>query len=122
MTETKLAEAHKDLVSKRGAHKVLSPIKTGERVWVQNQATLKWDRSGTVIEAMAYRQYTIRLDGSGRLSKRNRKHLKIMNEQSPIDADTTEDGPNIAAPRATPQISRPMRNRRKPERLTYTGK
>ena len=45
-----------------------------------------------------------------------------MNEQSPIDADTTEDGPNTVAPGATPQVSRPMRNRCKPERLTYTGK
>lgn len=48
--ETKLAEAHQDLVNKRGTHKVLPPINTGAIVWVQNQATLKWDRSGTVIE------------------------------------------------------------------------
>ena len=44
--EVKLAEAHKEVVRKRGEHRTLQPISTGKRVWVQNQMSLKWDRSG----------------------------------------------------------------------------
>ena len=47
---------------------------------VQNQANREWDRTGTVVEVLRYRQYTIRLDGSGRLSRRNRVHLKPIHD------------------------------------------
>ena len=40
-------------------------------------------RPGTVIETLKYRQYTIRLDGSGRLSLRNRTHLKPIDRPTP---------------------------------------
>ena len=116
--EIKMAEAHKNVVSKRGTHKTLSPIKPGSRVWVQNQATLEWDRSGTVVETLPNRQYTIRLDGSGRMSRRNRRHLKAISEPVP----TTP--PSITAPdtpesTSTQQVSRPRRATKPPERLTY---
>ena len=36
----------------------------------------KWDRSGIVLESLGYDQYTIKVDGSGRLTKRNRRFLR----------------------------------------------
>ena len=48
-------------------------------VMVQNQSgphPLKWDKSGTVVEVLPFDQYNVKMDGSGRLSLRNRKFLK----------------------------------------------
>ena len=116
--EIKMAEAHKNVVSKRGAHKTLPAIKPGSRVWVQNQTSLEWDRSGTVVEALLNRQYTVRLDGSGRLSRRNRRHLKAISEPVPTTSPGTT-APNTPESTPTQQVSRPRRATKPPERLTY---
>ena len=116
--EIKMAEANNELMTNGEAHRTLPPISTGTRVYVQNQATLKWDRSGTVSEALENRQYTVILDGSGRLSRRNRKHLKVISDPVPADNNhtpTTAPGNTADAQ----QVSRPRRNKRKPDRLTY---
>ena len=36
----------------------------------------KWDRSGKVVEALPFDQYMVLIDGSQRLTKRNRKYLR----------------------------------------------
>ena len=59
--------------------KTLAPLKSGQTVNVQNQTgpkPLRWERTGIVMETLPHRQYTIRMDGSGRLSLRNRKFLR----------------------------------------------
>ena len=46
---------------------------------VQNQKgndPLRWDKSGTVVESLGDQQYNIKMDGSGRLSLRNRQFLR----------------------------------------------
>ena len=46
---------------------------------VQNQTgnhPTKWDRTGTIVEVRQFHQYLVRMDGSGRLSLRNRKFLR----------------------------------------------
>ncbi len=48
-------------------------------VQVQNRAgphKNKWDVSGTVVEVLGYDSYNVRLDGSGRVTKRNRRYLR----------------------------------------------
>ena len=35
----------------------------------------RWDRSGKIVECLPHRQYKIKLDGTGRLTLRNRRHL-----------------------------------------------
>ena len=117
--EVKLAEAHREVVRKSGEHRTLLPISTGKRVWVENQVSLKWDRSGTVTEALGNRQYTVRLDGSGRLSRRNRKHLKIINEPAPANTTTPRATNDTAAAPSTQPVERPQRRTRQPDRLTY---
>ena len=56
------------------------PSQVGDNVFVQNQAVPhpnKWDRSGTVIEYKDNDQYIVKLDGTGRLTLRNRRFLKL---------------------------------------------
>ena len=94
--EVQLADTHQDIVNKKGAQRTLHPISPGSRVWIQNQVTLNWDRSGTVIEALRHRQYNVHLDGSGRLSKRNRIHLKLINEPSATTSQCVKNPTNIS--------------------------
>ena len=57
----------------------LPPLKVGDNVYVQNQVgnrPLKWDKSGTIVEVKQYDQYNVKMDGSGRLSLRNRQFLR----------------------------------------------
>ena len=57
----------------------LKELVVGDSVQVQNQhgnEPLRWDRSGTVIERLEHGQYTVRMDGTGRITLRNRKYLR----------------------------------------------
>lgn len=69
--------------------KSLEPLRIGDRVAVQNQHASHprlWDATGTVVEAGPHRQYTIRLDGSGRVTTRNRRFLRLLPTVSPPGA------------------------------------
>ena len=65
----------------------LKPLKLNDIVQVQNQRgnnPNKWELSGTVVQFLDYDAYLIKLDGSGRISKRNRRFLRPIlpyNEQ-----------------------------------------
>ena len=59
--------------------KKLPALRPGAVVMVQNQTgrhPLKWDKSGTIIETSPFDQYKVKMDGSGRVSIRNRRFLK----------------------------------------------
>lgn len=59
--------------------KRLAPLAVGDHVRIQNQAgqhPLKWDKTGTVIEVRQFDQYVVKVDGSGRVTLRNRKFLR----------------------------------------------
>ena len=59
--------------------KRLAPLTVGNHVRIQNQAgqhPLKWDKTGTVIEVRQFDQYVVKVDGSGRVTLRNRKFLR----------------------------------------------
>lgn len=73
--ETQMGEDGDSLMA-NSTPRQLPPLATGTRVRVQNQASKVWDRTGLVVEALPHRQYAIRLDGSGRISRRNRRHLR----------------------------------------------
>ena len=75
--ECQVAERNKKIVDS-GTDRKLAPLQPGTQVRVQNQATKAWDRLGVVVEQRPYRQYTVRLDGSGRPSIRNQRHLKVI--------------------------------------------
>ena len=48
---------------------------------IQNQSgtkPTKWDRSGTIVEVRDFNKYVVKVDGSGRLTLRNRRFLKKL--------------------------------------------
>ena len=78
--ENALRNRHMKLAKRWTKHtKQLPPLKVGHYVWVQNQIgnhPTKWDNTGVVVEVRQYDQYIIRMDGSGRVTVRNRKFLR----------------------------------------------
>ena len=57
----------------------LPTLEYGDQVMIQNQSgryPKKWDKSGVVVEIKANDQYAIKVDGSGRLTLRNRRFLR----------------------------------------------
>ena len=59
----------------RTAH-ILSPLNVGDMIVLQNNINKRWDRAGFIIEVLPNRQYKIRMQGSGRVTLRNRRFLK----------------------------------------------
>lgn len=57
----------------------IPPLQVGDHVRIQNQIgsnPRKWDKTGVVIEVKQHNQYVVRVDGSGRVTLRNRKFLR----------------------------------------------
>ena len=57
----------------------LPELKVGDLVFIQNQRgshPTKWDASGVVKELGGHDKYTVNVDGSGRLTTRNRRFLR----------------------------------------------
>ena len=57
----------------------LEKLNVGDRCLVQNQTgnyPKRWERTGIIVEAGKYDQYTVKIDGSGRLTVRNRRFLR----------------------------------------------
>ena len=57
----------------------LPPLQVGDHVYLQNLVgnhPRRWERTGTVVEVRQYHQYVIRVDGTGRVTLRNRQHLR----------------------------------------------
>ena len=56
-------------------------LPVGSVVQVQNQRgkdALRWDKSGMVVESLGNQQYTVKMDGSGRVTLRNRRFLRMI--------------------------------------------
>ena len=56
----------------------LAPITVGQKEFVQNQrgagkAAKRWDRTGTVLEDKGFDKYSVKIDGSGRVTDRNKR-------------------------------------------------
>ncbi len=90
--------------------KEYGPLIVGDQCFVQNQTGLqpkRWDRQGQVVEVLDYNQYLVRLNGSRRLTLRNRKYLRKIpptiqpREQAHTYAPTTPN-PMKVSPTPTP--------------------
>ena len=69
--------------------RALQPLQAGQRVLIQNQsgagkAAKRWDRTGTVLEDNGYDKYSVRVDGSNRVTDRNRRYLRQFKPDSPV--------------------------------------
>ena len=68
------------------AHETPPPLAAGNHVRIQNQTGRhpnKWDKTGRVIEVRQFDQYVVRLDGSGRVTLRNRRFLRNYQPLNP---------------------------------------
>ena len=52
----------------------MEPLEPGTEVLIQNSG--KWNRYGKILECLPFRQYRVRMCGSGRITLRNRRFLK----------------------------------------------
>ena len=62
--------------------KHLLPLRIGDSVRLQNLTgphPKKWGRTGVIIEVRQFDQYVVRVDGSGRVTLRNRQFLRKFN-------------------------------------------
>ncbi|XP_068229573.1 uncharacterized protein [Palaemon carinicauda] len=91
--------------------KDLSPLQIGERVAIQDVTTQAWNRSRVVIEKNRYRQYCLKLDMSGRISTRNRKHLRSLPpsppQGEPTPTTSEETHPVPTQERSSTRVRRP---------------
>ena len=55
----------------------------------------KWDRSGIVVDTKGNDQYLVKIDGSGRLSRRNRRFLRRFTAASPDISYPNMEPPTI---------------------------
>ena len=65
--------------------KPLIPLKIGDKCFIQNQTgnnPNKWHRTGTIVDSAEHDQYVVKVDGSGRLTKRNRRFLRAFKPAS----------------------------------------
>ena len=80
LKEKALRTSYLKSVEKLEKHtKLQQPLFIGDKVLIQNQAgrfATKWEKTGRVVETHANDQYTVKVDGSGRLTLRNRQFLK----------------------------------------------
>ena len=54
-------------------------LKVGDTVQIQNQHGVdpkRWCKSGKIVEKLDFNQYLVKVDGGGRLTRRNRRFLK----------------------------------------------
>ena len=92
--------------------KLLPNLATGDQCRVQNQCGQfpgRWDRTGKIVEAKNHDQYLVKLDGSNRLTLRNRKFIRKADAPTlvippPIDScptlvpEATSDEPQNQTP------------------------
>lgn len=82
---------HSQLHAKVTDRRCLEPLNVGDVVLVQNQhgpKPTRWDRTGLVVETLGNRQYNIKMDGSGRVTLRNRRFLKKVQSLNPARTRT----------------------------------
>ena len=80
----------------------LCPLQAGDTVTIQNPLNRRWNTTGKIIFVLPERQYKIRVDGSGRITLRNRRFLKkckLKPAPTPIPSATL--GPTIPSTSAT---------------------
>ena len=78
--ERALAKRHSLEHEKWAEHtKLLQPLEIGDHVYIQNligNHPKRWERTGVIVEVKQFHQYVVRVDGSGRVTLRNRQHLR----------------------------------------------
>ena len=75
--ERMMAEKAERLQKSKKTTWPLPKLAVGQHVRIQDSVTKRWNRTGVITRILRpIRQYTVRLDGSGRLVLRNRRFLR----------------------------------------------
>ena len=87
--EQQFCQRNQNIITSYNEHAhPLPPLTVQTHVVIQNlqkKDHLQWQKSGTIVETLPFRQYKIRLHGSGRIVLRNRRHIKpCINPKPPI--------------------------------------
>ena len=90
----------------------LGVLKPRDQVRVQNLCgphPKKWDRTGQVLEHLPHDQYLVKMHGSGRILRRNRRHLRRSVSVPPMHQLLATPGskgsPEVPPPRVDPAAS-----------------
>ena len=84
----------------------LPPLQVSDHVFIQNQHGAhpsKWDKSGKIIDVKPHNQYLVKVNGSGRVTVRNRRFLRTFTpaamtvNQQPLQATTANNVPYDSA-------------------------
>ena len=90
----------------------LENLSVGDHCFVQNQTgnyPKRWDRTGAIVEVNPHDQYTVKIDGSGRLTVRNRRFLRRFQpatmEIQPAPTHSSESDNRHTQKEQYPQVS-----------------
>nr|KAG5706167.1 hypothetical protein BaRGS_025789 [Batillaria attramentaria] len=103
--EEALRNRHMRAAERLSEHtRILPPLVVGDCVRIQNQTgpnPTKWDKTGLVVEVRQFDQYVVRVDGSGRVTLRNRKFLRKYTPVVPRTPLLTAPGHTHPSPSVT---------------------
>ena len=92
----KFAELEKNL---GGGARNLPELEVGDMVQIQNQKgndPKRWNKSGKIVEKLNFDQYLVKIDGGGRLTRRNRRFLKkiisTLADKEMVESKEINDG------------------------------
>ena len=94
------AQRHARMEERLTAHaRPLPPLQHGDTVAIQDLSDPckpgKWTKTGTVVEALPYDSYMIRVDGSRRPTQRHRRHLRKLTTYSSLLAKDLPETPSL---------------------------
>ena len=107
--EAALAIRGSKLKERLTAHtKELIPLAVGDTCVIQNQSgnfPKRWDKTGTIVAQEDFDQYRVRLDGSRRITLRNRKFLRKVTSFRDSYSPSTPTYPDSVQPHDRPILS-----------------
>ena len=113
------AKRHARMEERLTAHaRPLPPLQHGDTVAIQDLSDPckpgKWTKTGTVVEALPYDSYMIRVDGSRRPTQRHRRHLRKLTTYSSLLAKDIPDTPPLPMHSSTEEDVAPKPTTRTP--------
>ena len=85
----------------------LKPLQPGMKVMIQNQhgagkVSKKWDKTGVILENLGYNKYRVKVDGSGRVTDRNRQFLRQFTPVTSIQPGPRPEASYVPEPIVEP--------------------
>lgn len=107
LREQSSARLHARVVDRYNQHtRPLCDLDVGNVVLLQNQngsCPRRWDLTGVIVDKLDNRQYRVKIDGSGRVTLRNRRFLKLLQPfMHQSHSNSPSSAPSVPA-RPTPE-------------------